>query len=305
MKVTNLGVVAGIAAAALVALAPAANAVTTHTVTVRPGGFDTQGLADTRSAGHVEFLKEGLHVWTDDASTNAKAAEYVDVPAQALPDTASLTWYGTTPQPGSQLVFDADGNAGTTTNNFNVLVGEPVYGDDYWYTGGLAKATSRGVACPETTGGSGSDCHGTLAEWKNTLPNASVYAVGFSLGSGVKGDGVIRDIQVGDTDYQFTSEPAVTKVAVTGTASASETVRPHSTSLSLRFATDALGANQVQGRKLTFKVVDNGEVLFRAAMGAAEKSSVKLRFAEGSGRHKVQILKNGAVDRTFKINMGH
>jgi hypothetical protein len=39
-------------------------------------------------------------------------------------------------------------------------------------------------------------------------------------------------------------------------------------------------------------------------MGAAEKSSVKLGFAEGSGKHKVQVLKNGVVDRTFKINMG-
>ena len=90
MKVISSGVAAGIAAAALVALSPAAHAATTHTVTVRPGGFDTNGLADTRSAGHVEFLKEGLHVYTDDASSNAKAAEYVDVPAQPLPDSAKL-----------------------------------------------------------------------------------------------------------------------------------------------------------------------------------------------------------------------
>ena len=31
-------------------------------------------------------------------------------PRRALPDTASLTWYGTSPQPGSEPRFDADGD---------------------------------------------------------------------------------------------------------------------------------------------------------------------------------------------------
>jgi hypothetical protein len=303
MKVINLGVAAGIAAAALVSLSPAAHAATTQTEMIRQGQF-VSALGDTRTAGHVDFLKDGLHVWTDDASGQAKAAEYFEVPTQGLPGSASLTWYGTTPAPGSQIVFDLDSDR-TNANTYNILVGEQAtYGDDYWYTGGTTRAAQRGFVCPETTGGSGSDCHGTLAEWKQTLPNAEVYAAGFSLGSGVKGDGVIRDIQVGDTDYEFTSEPAVTKVPVTGTATANEVVRPRVTTLSLAFATNALGANQIAGKQLTFKVTDNGEVVFRDTMGAAEKSSVKFRFAQGSGKHKVQILKNGVVDRTFKINMG-
>jgi hypothetical protein len=304
VKIISSGVAAGIAAAALVSVMPAAHAAATQTTMIRQGDF-VSALGDTRTSGHVAFLKEGLHVWTDDTSSNAKAAEYFSVPSQSLPDSASLTWFGTTPQPGSQIVFDTDGDTSTTANNFNILVGEPIYGDDYWYTGGQARAALRGFTCPQTTGGSGSDCHGTLAEWQQALPNAKVYAAGFSLGSGIKGDGVIHDIQVGDTDYTFTSEPAITKVPVTGTATANEVVRLHVTILRLTFATDALGANQVAGKKLTFKVTDNGETVFRAAMGPAEKSSVKLRFAQGTGRHKVQILKNGAVARTFKINMGH
>ena len=303
MKIISSGVAAGIAAAALVSVMPAAHAAATQTAMIRQGDF-VSALGDTRTSGHVAFLKEGLHVWTDDTSSNAKAAEYFSVPSQSLPDSASLTWFGTTPQPGSQIVFDTDGDTSTTANNFNILVGEPIYGDDYWYTGGQARAALRGFTCPQTTGGSGSDCHGTLAEWQQALPNAKVYAAGFSLGSGIKGDGVIHDIQVGDTDYTFTSEPAITKVPVTGTATANEVVRLHVTILRLTFATDPLGANQVAGKKLTFKVTDNGEVLFRDTMGPAEKSSVTLKLAEGSGKHKVQILKNGVVDRTFKVNMG-
>jgi hypothetical protein len=301
MKLMIMGTVAT-TAAVLATFAPVAHAAAaTKTVTVRQGDF-ISALSDTRPAGHVDFLKEGLHVYTDDATSNAKAAEYFPVAPQGLPDSVDLTWYGTTPAPGSQLFFDADQTAGNG-NDYNVLVGEPAfYGDDFWLTGG-SSADAHGV-CPETSGGSGSACHGTLAQWQSALPDAQLKAAGFSLGSGVKGDGVIRDIQVGDTDYQFTSEPAITTVPVTGNVSANEVVRRHATVLSLYFSTDALGTNQAQGKKLTFKVTDNGQVVFRDRMGADETSFFKQRFVEGSGKHKIQVLENGAVDRTFKINMG-
>jgi hypothetical protein len=320
MKLIISGALTGLTLAALATLAPAAHADVAHTVTVRQADL-VSVLSDTRTAGHVDFLKDGLHVQTDDTTSNAKAAEYFPVPTQGLPGSASLTWFGTQPQPGSQIVFDANG--ATDGDAFNVLVGEPIYGDQFWLTNASsADAKKAAPSCDGTdavatessdaligeghcTGGNGSAWHGTLAEWQQALTGAQVYAAGFSLGSGVKGDGVIHDIQVGDTDYTFTSEPLVTKIPVTGTSTATEVVRPHATTLNLRFVTNALGANQAAGKKLTFKVTDNDEVLFRDTMGAGEKSSVKLRFAEGTGRHTVQILKNGAVDRTFKINMGH
>ncbi|HEY3530666.1 MAG TPA: hypothetical protein VGK78_16080 [Nocardioides sp.] len=307
MKVISSGLVAGlagVAAAALISLAPSANATSGQTVMVRPGGFDTNGLSDTRSAGHWEFLKEGLHVWTDDNSSNAKAAEYVDVPSQGLPDSASLTWYGTDNQPGVQIVFDTDGDLSTTDNNYNILVGEPAYGDDFWYTGGSARATQRGFTCPETTGGSGSDCHGTLAEWQTALPSAKLYAVGFSLGSGILGNGVIHDIQVGDTDYQFSSEPQITTVPVTGTATATEVDYRHSSVLNIKFVTDQLGDNQVQGRKLAFKVTDDDTRVYTSKMGDDERAFTKLRFSEGSGRHVVRIYKAGELDQRIVLHLG-
>lgn len=305
MKIISSGVAASIAAAALVSLAPAAHADGGQTVMIRPGDFVT-ALSDTRATGHVDFLKEGLHVWTEGSTTTDKAAEYFPVPTQGLPSSASLTWWGTTPQPGSQLVFDLDGDR-TNDNTYNILVGEPVYGDDFWYTGGQARAAQRGFTCPETSGGSGSDCHGTLAEWKAALPDAQLYAAGFSLGSGVKGDGVLHDVQVGDTDYQFTDEaqaPDVTVVPVTGSATVTRTDYKRSTLLRMHFVTDPLGANEQQGAKLTFKVTDNGSMVYRATMNADADAVVKLRFHQGSGRHKVQILKNGAVDQTFVLHMG-
>jgi len=303
MKIIIPGVVAGIATAALVSFAPVAHADTTQTVMVRPGGFDS-ALADTRTAGHVEFMKEGLHVWTTDTTSEAKAAQYVDVPAQALPTSASLTWYGTSPQPGSQIVFDADDVAGNG-NDYNILVGEPVYGDDFWMTTGSTFYKQHHDLCPQTGGGFGSDCHGTLAEWRSALPNASVHAVGFSLGSGIKGDGLVHDIQVGTTDYQFTNEPEVTEVDVTGTETAVPFVKAKRTVVKVHYATDALGADQVQGRRLRFRIVADGEKVYATRMGAGEKALATLSFARGTGKHVVELFKGGVLDQTIKVKTGH
>ena len=54
-----------------------------------------------------------------------------------------------------------------------------------------------------------------------------------------------------------------TVVPVTGTATVKKVVRPHVTVLKAHFSTNALGANEVQGTKLRFKVKDNGKVIYR------------------------------------------
>ena len=73
--------------------------------------------------------------------------------------------------------------------------------------------------------------HGTLPEWRAAFPNAKILRVGWSLGSGAEGDGVINAITVGLTKYTFSganrapvapnlaaSTPAGTSVQVTLTA---------------------------------------------------------------------------------------
>jgi len=81
-------------------------------------------------------------------------------------------------------------------------------------------------------------------------------------------------------------------------------VYKHATQLRMHFATDALGANEQQGAKLRFKVTDNGSLVYRATMNADADAVLKLRFPVGSGKHKVQIWKNGSVDQTFILHMG-
>jgi hypothetical protein len=60
------------------------------------------------------------------------------------------------------------------------------------------------------TGGSGSANHGTLDDWSTAFSDAEVTAFGFSLGSGVKGDGVINAIDFAATHYTFADDVTLT-----------------------------------------------------------------------------------------------
>ena len=99
--------------------------------------------------------------------------------------------------PGFQLYIDADADG----TNDGILIGETVYGNDWWLNNGAKQFVKDGA--PSHTGGSGSENHGTLDQWRATFPNAVVTAFGFSLGSGVKGDGVIDAINFAGTRYTF------------------------------------------------------------------------------------------------------
>lgn len=191
-------------AAALVA-APAL-AAGSGTIFV-PDDFATS-LSDTRATGHYAVVGTGLRVWTDGATSTDKVAEYVATSTPlASAGEPSLDFTNTSGggTPGAQLVvdFDADGTAD------GILVGEPgVYGNDWWLGNSARQFVKDGA--PSHTGGSGSANHGTLDQWRAAFPSAQVRAFGFSLGSGVKGDGVLNAIDFAGTRYTFAS-PVVLK----------------------------------------------------------------------------------------------
>lgn len=176
-----------------------------------PSGFDTQ-LQDTRVNGHYEVVGTGLHIWTDgsadlgpDGKNSDKVAEYVDtnVPLAAV-GNPSLDYTETDPsahltEPGFQLVVDLDGN-GTPDG---ILVGEPgAYGDNWWLTtpwNGVDLTNAPGAAF-------GYDHVGSLGTWSGDFSSAKVLAFGFSLGSGVLGDGTINAINFAGTRYTFADD---------------------------------------------------------------------------------------------------
>ena len=186
-------------------------------------------LSETRPGGHNDFREiGGVRVHTDSNTSQDKAAGYFPAPLAlnaAGEPRMDLTYYSGG-KPSIQLVTDFDGN-GTPDG---ILVGETVYGNDWWLSNGSAQFVKDGA--PSHTGGSGSDNHGLLSEWRASFANAKILNVGWSLGSGVQGDGVINSITVGLTKYTFSglnrapvapnqaaTTPAGTSVQVTLAAS--------------------------------------------------------------------------------------
>ena len=197
-----IGLSGVLAAGAALLLASPAHAVTATSV-IHPSDF-VSGMSDTRTTGHYEVQGTGLHVWTEGNTSTDKVAEYVatNTPLAQATDTAlNLTVNSGTIPPGAQLVVDFDGN-GTPDG---ILVGEPTfYQTDWWLSNGSSQAVK--VLAPLHTGGSGSDNHGTLAQWIAAFPDAKVVAFGFSLGSGVQGDYVIDSIRFAGTTYTFAKD---------------------------------------------------------------------------------------------------
>ena len=194
----------GTAALGLVLLLSApAHAAGTGTLLV-PDDFDSS-KSDTRATGHYEVVGTGLHIWTMGSTSTDKVAEYVAT-TKPLADVGEPTLeYANTSGglPGYQLIvdFDADGT------DDGILIGEPgFYGNDWWLSNGAKQFAKDGA--PSHSGGFGSANHGTLEQWRTAFPKAVVQDFGFSLGSGVKGDGVINAITFAGTRYTF-SKPVV------------------------------------------------------------------------------------------------
>lgn len=174
--------------------------VSTHSTNLNELWFNV----DTRSAGHYEYVENGLHIWTDDASSNAKVSlgQALSFP---LHDTGVLgvDWTGTSPAPGLNLFVDFDGD----TAPDGILVYEAVYGQDLWLTGSSAQFVKD--AAPVIGGGNGSQWHGTIDQWLTKFPEAHVYGIAFALGSGVLGDGVINSITIACGTHTFDFEREV------------------------------------------------------------------------------------------------
>jgi hypothetical protein len=162
----------------------------------------TWTLTETRSEGHNELVDGGLRVWTDSNSSQAKAAGYYTLmtPLSSISSAEMIytTTLGTIP-PSLQIRFYADDSG---TLRFGTLVGEAsFYGANWWLTNGSAQFLKDNA--PNTGDGNGSKWFGTLSEWIAAFPNAQVWSIGYSLGSGVLGDYVIESMTYGCNVFTF------------------------------------------------------------------------------------------------------
>ena len=180
---------------------------TAKTINV-PADFMPAPLSDTRATGHYEVVSTGLRIWTEGSTSTDKVAEYVAT-STPLADVGSPTLEYTATsggRPGFQLVVDFDGN-GTADG---ILVGEPVYGGNWWLNNAAAQFVKD---VSPTVGGGGSTWNGTLAAWQAAFSSANVVAFGFSLGSGVLGDGILNAINFAGDRFTFTVPVVLTNAA--------------------------------------------------------------------------------------------
>ncbi|GAB2577134.1 Ig-like domain-containing protein [Microlunatus antarcticus] len=171
--------------------------------TIVPSRDFVKTQSDTRATGKYEVVGSGLHISTTGTTSTDKVAEYLaaGVPLAGVGEP-SLDYTNTAGGvPGFQLVvdFDADGTPD------GILVGEPAsYGNDWWVSDRAKQFVKDGA--PSHDAGSGSPNHGTLDGWRASFPNATVQFFGFSLGSGVKGDGVLNAINFNGDRYTFSDK---------------------------------------------------------------------------------------------------
>ena len=235
-----IGLLAGVVSlvAMLLASTPASAAV--HTVT-ESCATDVPPMCDfteTRAAGHYQFESDGLHVWTDDASSQAKVAGYVpvsttlgSVAAGAAPAMDYTVTTGI--EPGKQLVIK------TAANKTAILVGETVYGDKWWMSDSFCTTIGCDTLGIAWAGGGGSAHSATLAQWSEKLPGATVLSVGFSLGSGVHASGILKSLSLAGDVYRF-RKAAVTTTTTTPPATSTSVTPPPSTPVTPPTATTTL-----------------------------------------------------------------
>ncbi len=206
-----------------------------------------------------------------------------------------------------QIVFDYDGTAGNG-NDYNILVGEAVYGDDWWLTNGSSADAKAADPSGAENGGSGSDYFGTLAEWKTEMPNAKVLAYGFSLGSGVKGDGVLRSQTYGGDEYIFTDEeetaPAVQAEQHTEQRAVTATGSWNNANRIARFTMDSASQpadDTGRGTKVKWEIFVNGVRRYLSNNGWGDIAHWQWTFSTAGGNQLVEVKRNGSTYSTRQI----
>jgi len=156
-------------------------------------------FSETRSTGHNDYVESGLHVYTESNGSTDKAAGYhaLSIPLAQVGEPSITLENSSGGLPSIQLGIDRDGNG--TWDGYLVNEGD-IYGHGNWWT----NKTGFGVPA-----GGGYPSLGTLNAYLSANPQAKVVSFGYSLGSGVKGDTVIKQITVGCNTYTFDHETLV------------------------------------------------------------------------------------------------
>jgi hypothetical protein len=182
--------------------APCAAPCATTTAGPVSTNLDNAGWAfgESKSGGHHDYVSSGLHIWTDGSGSNDKSAGYhaTDFPLSQV-GVPSLGYANTSGEsaPGLQLTVYVNGAF------FGNLVDEPLF-PKWWSSHAVAGLPSGPNPGYQLSYGSIDDY---LFAWaQQGVTDVQVKAVGYSLGSGAKGDGIVTSVTAGCVSYAFTSK---------------------------------------------------------------------------------------------------
>lgn len=203
---------------------PTVQACTTTTGPVLSTNLVPNGwvYTETRAHGHNVYVTNALHIYTDgttdvgagNVNTDKAAGYYTPAASIALSAIGypSIDYSSTSGSlPGIQLIID--------TNNDGVADATLVYesGMGSNPTGLASSATGKwwatkdlGVGDASAPNPSYQKSWGTLNEYLKKYPDARITSIGYSLGSGAKGDGLISGITAGCENFTFNQVNAPT-----------------------------------------------------------------------------------------------
>ncbi len=168
---------------------------------------------ETGTSGYYEFVAQngaspqGLLIHTNGTTGQDKVKGYYPINFHlkeiGTTGTLSLTYaaisgYSVTPPAGLQLKVDLDNNG--TFDGY--MAYEPGYYGDVWWSNSINTTTFPGlpnIGYPSQ----GYPVQGEMYKILDAYPDAHALAVGFALGSGVFGGGIIQDLTIGCVKYTF------------------------------------------------------------------------------------------------------
>jgi Bacterial Ig-like domain (group 3)/Domain of unknown function (DUF4214) len=181
-----------------------------NSTNLAPNGWD---FTPSYVGGHHEYTENGLRIWTDlpdltlDKSAGLVTTDFA-LDAAGVPAMEYVSTSGE--QPGINMVLYVNGAWKGT------LVKEPLF-DDWWIN-----KTILGLPAGPNPGYQ--KAYGTLSEIVrayalNGVTDVRIKAVGYSLGSGAVGDGIITSITAGCAQYTFNYAAPATTTKLVGTPS--------------------------------------------------------------------------------------
>ncbi len=182
--------------------APCTAPCTTMTVAPVSTNLDNAGwtFGESRSGGHHEYVASGLHIWTDGSGSDDKSAGYVatNFPlSQAGSPGLAYTNSSGGSAPGLQFSVSVNGTS------FGNLVSGPLF-TGWWSSRAVPGMPAGPDPSYQLSYGSLDDY---LFAWaQHGVTNVQVEAVGYALGSGAKGDGIVTSITADCVTYSFTSK---------------------------------------------------------------------------------------------------